>query len=124
MKRARDWRKIKGFRKKNPQIPVLAATPNLCQVFHSGCVFEFWTDKLPNEELTWESVHGAIVDKRVSPPLPLGFNPLHPLKKPDRKALHEAKKVAFAVLKQQRERIRTECNNPLLFPDLPISRRK
>jgi hypothetical protein len=120
MSRKRNWKRIKGYRKKSPAMPVLIAEPNVCQVFHNKRKFEFWTDLPLDQELTWHSVHGMMVDDRVRPPLPQGFNPMRPLRKPDRQTPHQAKVTAFAVLKDQRERARFLRDHPSLFPDLPI----
>ena len=115
-KHKRNWNKIKGYRDPSPAMPVLIAKPDECVLVHNGKKLSFRCDLPLDEEPTWESVHGKLIDDRVRPPLPQGFEPLRPLKKPNWRTFYEAKKTAFAVLKQQRKKAHSSNQFELFGP--------
>lgn len=108
----RNWNRVKGYRKKNPRMPVLVRTPTECVVVHRGCKFSFTCNVPLYVPLTWDAVAGERVDDRVRPELPRGFEPMRKLKAPERGVPAQAKKTAMGVLKKERERALQDEKEP------------
>lgn len=121
--RKRDWSRIKGFRKKQPAMPVFVVDTNICQVVHNKAKFEFWTEQPLDQPLEWEKVHGCRVDDRPIPPLPTGFEKIRPLRTPDKSTPITAKRTAFGVISENRKKALTLRQHPSLFQDLAIQRK-
>lgn len=124
--RKRDWSRIKGYRNPLPRVPVIYrgvyddSNGNLvaeCLVVHGRRKFCFWCTAPPEKEMSWRDVHGMLVDDRVWPDLPRGFERLRPLRTPGKLTSHQAKSTAFAVLKELRANELFRREQPSLFPE-------
>lgn len=125
-KAKRDWGRIKGFRDPLPRVPVIYRGTYLdendkfvaeCLVVHGRRKFCFWCTAPPEKEISWRDVHGMLVDDRVWPELPLGFERLRPLRKPGKVVSHQAKQTAFAVIRELRNKELSRREQPSLFPE-------
>ena len=125
-KRKRDWNRVKRSRNRLPRIPVIYrstykdAGGNFvaeCLIVHEKKKFCFWCTAPPEKEMAWRDVHSMLVDDRLWPELPIGFERFRPLRKPGKLVSHQAKQVAFAVLKELREKLRYETKQLSLFPE-------
>ncbi|MBI5457377.1 hypothetical protein HY971_01485 [Candidatus Kaiserbacteria bacterium] len=119
-------RPVKGFRDPPPPIPVIYrgthedAEGNLvaeCLVVHGKRKFCFWCSQPLGEKTAWSEVHGMVVDDRILPELPRGFEKLRPLRKPGKFVSYQAKRAAFAVLREVRSKEHFRRTHPSLFPE-------
>lgn len=123
--RKRNWNRIKGFRDPLPRVPVIyrgsyesdGKLVTECIVVHEKRKFCFWCTAPLEKETSWRDVHGMLVDDRVWPELPMGFERLRQLRKPGKLVSYQAKRTAFAVLKELRERELFRRAQPSLFPE-------
>ena len=122
----RDWKRIKGFRDPLPRVPVIyrgtyedanGRVIAECVLVHGKRKFSFWCSQPLEEATSWSKVHGMVVDDRLLPELPHGFEKLRPLRKPDRHVSYQAKQTAFAVLKEVRAKEHFRRTQPSLFPE-------
>jgi len=124
VKQSRDWSRIKGFRDKQPPMPVFVIDTNICQVVFNSAKFEFWTEVPLDQPLKWGRVHGCRVDDRPIPPLPVAFEKVRPLRTPDKNTPRIAKKTAYGVILANREKALAKLQQPSLFTDLPVQTKK
>ena len=122
----RDWKRIKGFRDPLARVPVIYRgayeddAGNVvaeCLVVHGKRKFCFWCSQPLQEATVWKKVHGMLVDDRVFPELPRGFEKLRPLRQPGKTVSHQAKRTAFAVLREVRSKEHFRRTHPSLFPE-------